>query len=146
MTKLSWTAFSGDLLNRVTAKNKRRHSLIGSTEEEVLLGFSDVFNDFDPEKGKIQRYYFMFKIRIFIQVIAKFIFLISSVFYRIEDFFFIFTSSIFESSYFAKRHLREKTIRRHSAFLKGWQHKFYCKLYRLKKCEKPITLIIQRHS
>ena len=53
MTKLSWTAFSGDLLNRVTAKNKRRHSLIGSTEEEVLLGFSDVFNDFDPEKGKI---------------------------------------------------------------------------------------------
>ena len=53
MTKLSWTAFSGDLLNRVTAKNKRRHSLIGSTEEEVLLGFSDVFNDFDPEKGKV---------------------------------------------------------------------------------------------
>lgn len=54
MTKLSWTAFSGDLLNRVTAKNKRRHSLIGSTEEEVLLGFSDVFNDFDPEKGAEQ--------------------------------------------------------------------------------------------
>lgn len=51
MTKVSWTAFSGDLLNRVTAKNKRRHSLIGSTEEEVLLGFSDVFNDFEPEKG-----------------------------------------------------------------------------------------------
>lgn len=38
-------AFSGDLLNRQTQRNKRRHSLIGSTEEEVLLGFSDVFND-----------------------------------------------------------------------------------------------------
>jgi len=40
-------AFSGDLLNRCTNLNKRRHSLIGSTEEEVLRGFSDVFNDVD---------------------------------------------------------------------------------------------------
>ena len=48
-------AFSGDLLNRQTQRNKRRHSLIGSTEEEVLLGFSDVFNDVaianDSSKG-----------------------------------------------------------------------------------------------
>ena len=80
MTKLSWTAFSGDLLNRVTAKNKRRHSLIGSTEEEVLLGFSDVFNDFDPEKGKIYRYYFMFRIRILSKSSRSKRFSISSVF------------------------------------------------------------------
>jgi len=43
--KIDIRAFSGDLLNRCTSVNKRRHSLIGSTEEEVLLGFSDVFND-----------------------------------------------------------------------------------------------------
>jgi hypothetical protein len=42
-------AFSGDLLNRCTNRNKRRHSLIGSTEEEVLRGFSDVFNDIDVQ-------------------------------------------------------------------------------------------------
>lgn len=45
--KSNIVAFSGDLLNRQTNRNKRRHSLIGSTEEEVLLGFSDVFNDVD---------------------------------------------------------------------------------------------------
>jgi len=45
MAQMSIRAFSGDLLNRCTSRNKRRHSLIGSTEEEVLVGFSDVFNN-----------------------------------------------------------------------------------------------------
>lgn len=48
---VSIRAFSGDLLNRCTQKNKRRHSLIASTEEEVLLGFSDVFNDQNISEG-----------------------------------------------------------------------------------------------
>jgi len=38
-------AYTGDLLNRQTQKNKRRHSFFGSPEDEVLFGFSSVFPD-----------------------------------------------------------------------------------------------------
>lgn len=37
-------AYTGDLLNRQTQKNKRRHSFFGSSEDEVLFGFSSVFD------------------------------------------------------------------------------------------------------
>jgi len=45
-------AFSGDLLNRQTQHNKRRHSFFGSSEEEVLVGFSSCFDDFATSNGK----------------------------------------------------------------------------------------------
>jgi len=38
-------AYTGDLLNRQTQNNKRRHSFFGSPEDEVLFGFSSVFPD-----------------------------------------------------------------------------------------------------
>jgi len=44
-------AFSGDLLNRQTQHNKRRHSFFGSSEEEVLVGFSSCFDDFSISSG-----------------------------------------------------------------------------------------------
>jgi len=40
-------AFTGDLLNRKTKSNKRRHSFFGSSEDEVLFGFSSVFDKCD---------------------------------------------------------------------------------------------------
>lgn len=42
-------AFSGDLLNRQTNLNKRRHSLIASTTDEVKNSFNDV-NSSDGQK------------------------------------------------------------------------------------------------
>lgn len=43
-------AFSGDLLNRQTTLNKRRHSLIASTIEEVKDGFSNVTTENNDAK------------------------------------------------------------------------------------------------
>jgi len=37
-------AYTGDLLNRQTQTNKRRHSFFGSSVDEVLFGFSSVFD------------------------------------------------------------------------------------------------------
>jgi hypothetical protein len=45
--------FTGDLLNRQTNKNKRRHSLIASTEEEFNLGFSEVFKNLEQSNAEI---------------------------------------------------------------------------------------------
>merc|ERR1739847_257114 len=39
-------AHSGDILNRSTSENKRRHSIVGTTREELFGGLASAFHDF----------------------------------------------------------------------------------------------------
>lgn len=45
-------AYSGDLLNRQTKTNKRRHSFLGTPEDEILVGFSSAFDDVNISNEK----------------------------------------------------------------------------------------------
>lgn len=45
-------AYSGDLLNRQTKTNKRRHSFLGTPEDEILVGFSSAFDDLSISEDK----------------------------------------------------------------------------------------------
>ena len=50
-------AHSGDILNRSTPENKRRHSLVGTTQEELFGGLYNAFHNFKLEPD--QKRYFL---------------------------------------------------------------------------------------